>query len=803
MKGFKIALFFSLSILLINCSKEEKQHTETSFVPFGSSVVLKINRLDKAAALVDSANLEALHTLPIARLQSLHAKSWTGALAPSGAEKMNWVWSTTLPVNDPQLAQFPDNTISPWDSVFILRSNQNLAWSTSEGLLQDLQNQYNNGIDLWDQAGFSKLWQNASSKDAFNLFLQHSELPTVGAQLLDTDLSWAAHLASWTEIDIAIRNSGIIMNSVSLCSDSSNTFLATLDSRAKSTDFSSIIASSSNYALTAHMGNMTEWMRDFNAYRGRKQRLKKARAILEDANIDPMLASAQFTGAMFRAGYGEDIVLGLELESPSEVAEMLEKLSSQSSMWKGMSSGTLKESHKFLFSGLFGWFFSDLKVPSYLIKDRWLLLSGDPKILEVYTGEILLDKNWSNTTSLSVLADQIDQSAHFNIALPLNYADKVGLVSGVEESNWSTMNLLAQLNIKDDLAFGTVSLEQREKQENGEESTFLWSTSLEAEVARGPWLVYNHRSGQKNIVVQDEQNTLYWVDETGAIKWKSNLSEPIVGEMAQVDLFKNNKFQLLFTTSSQLHCFDLLGRKVENYPISLPSKTDIGVSVLDYDKNRNYRFLVACGSNIYNYTSDGKLVKGWKTDAAKNAITQAPFLYQKNNKDYIITSTLTQPLVLNRRGESRINTKAFDSSDKPWQIKPGTIPSIVRIGNSNEIQRQSWDGQTAIEGLDLNNALGLVLESYGQIAWNDEEVLVQSEGRSYTIDAEGLRLVEAYPGGTGVIFTENGTILVHNLLTNDPLSTFSGTLAKAGRLSQTGKPVLIIGQTNSLICYEL
>lgn len=482
---------------------------------------------------------------------------------------------------------------------------------------------------------------------------------------------------------------------------------------------------------------------------------------------------------------------------------MLEKLSGQSSIWKGMSRGTLKESHKFLFSGLFGWFFSDLKIPSYLIKDHWLLLSGDPKILEVYTSELLLDKNWRNTASLSVLADQLDQNAHFNLALPLNYTGKTGLVSGVEESNWSTMNILAQLNIKDDLAFGTVSMQQRENKELQEESTYLWSTTLEAEVARGPWLVKNHRTGQKNIVVQDVQNTIYWIDETGAIQWKSTLSEPIIGEITQVDLFKNNKFQLLFTTSSQLHCFDLLGRKVENYPLTLPAKTAIGVSVLDYDKNKNYRFLVVCGSNIYNYTSDGKLVKGWKTDAAKSPITQVPFLYQKNNKDYIITSTLTQPLVLNRRGESRIQTKSFDSSDKPWQIKPGTTPSILRIGNSNEIQRQSWDGQIAIEGLDLNNALGLVLESYGQIAWNDEEVLIQSEGRSYTIEAEGIQSVEAYPGGTGIIFLSDGTIQVHNLLSNDPLSTFSGTLAKAGRLSQTGKPVLIIGQTNSLICYEL
>ena len=127
----------------------------------------------------------------------------------------------------------------------------------------------------------------------------------------------------------------------------------------------------------------------------------------------------------------------------------------------------------------------------------------------------------------------------------------------------------------------------------------------------------------------------------------------------QVDLFKNQKYQLVFTTSTQIHCIDLLGRDVENYPIKLPENTNLGLSVLDYDKNRNYSCLVPAGSKLDNFSSEGNIIQGWKINAAaEEKLTQRPFLFQKNGKDYIITSTSQKVLILNRRGEVRISTRS-------------------------------------------------------------------------------------------------------------------------------------------------
>ena len=100
------------------------------------------------------------------------------------------------------------------------------------------------------------------------------------------------------------------------------------------------------------------------------------------------------------------------------------------------------------------------------------------------------------------------------------------------------------------------------------------------------------------------------------------------------------------------------------------------MSVLDYDRNRNYRFLVAAGTKLYNYSSEGKRIEGWKTDAASERLVTAPELFQKNGKDYIVTSTATKPLILNRRGEERIKTASALLPTVVGQLK--TMPFLTQ-----------------------------------------------------------------------------------------------------------------------------
>ena len=67
--------------------------------------------------------------------------------------------------------------------------------------------------------------------------------------------------------------------------------------------------------------------------------------------------------------------------------------------------------------------------------------------------------------------------------------------------------------------------------------------NLDAPLATNPKWIRNHRNKTMDIVVQDENNVLYLFSNTGDLFWKKQLSGPVIGEIEQVDLYKNRRLQ--------------------------------------------------------------------------------------------------------------------------------------------------------------------------------------------------------------------------------------------------------------------
>jgi hypothetical protein len=202
---------------------------------------------------------------------------------------------------------------------------------------------------------------------------------------------------------------------------------------------------------------------------------------------------------------------------------------------------------------------------------------------------------------------------------------------------------------------------------------------------------------------------------------------------------------------------------------------------------------------------EGQRIDGWKTDAASGTITQSPLLYQRGGKDYVIISTLERAHVLNRRGEERIKTSALTAAKHPWVVTGGNPPSIMRVGEEGEIQEQRFDGTTDILEHDLNNLQGMEAMSYGRLYWSEDKLSVRGETATHTITfPQSIDRVEAYPGGTGIIYDTEGTVHVTQLKeATAPITAFEGSEAEAGRLTPAGAPVLVLVQGNAVICYQL
>ena len=807
MKLVKLSALLLVAIAFTQCGKDAAPVSAPAMLPVDAPLIVRVNDAEKFTAFSDSIALPYVQAIDVAALNKYSNGPWTGALVASGADKFDWIWTFKDTLG--QGGSMTENeTIYSIDSLYGFKVGSTWTISKKSALLQDLLNQRANGFSLAKDAQFTSLWNSASKADVMNLFIQHKEIEALGSQFFKQDWSWMTHIAAWSEIDLALRKNKLIGTSVSLCPDSAQVFLNTFTGSVRSATLSAFVASSSTYALGMKTDRMDVWLRSFNRYRAQKQRLKPAQRITTEANVDPILFSTtNLTGDFIRVGYGDATICLLPLKTggSKEVGALLTELSSTTATVDARTSGTLKEQHKFLFSALYGWFFSDLGTPSWTINDEVLAIAPNAKILEVYMSEIGLGKTWDAMEAFDPLSEALNKADHLTFATSLKgFTETAFCPSEQWPGNFNNALLVGSVEVKEALAFGSLSIQSQKEQ--AVSSSYLWSTSLEAPVISGPFLVKNHRSGVNNVVVQDETNTLYWLNEAGEVQWSKKLGEAVVGPIQQVDLFKNDKYQLVFTTSNQLHCIDLLGRNVEAFPIELPSTTTLGLTVVDYDKNRNYRFLVPCGDRLYNFTSDGKRVEGWKTDASNGPLTQRPFLYQRGGKDYIITSTLEQAFILNRRGESRIKTNALPATTKPWVFSPGTLPSIIRVGEEGELQEQRWDGTVEILEHDLNDLIGLEQQSYGRIYWSNEAITVQSANRTYNlaIDQRNIMSVAAYPGGTGIIMCDDNTI--HVTLLNETVSNitqFDGSNAKAGRLTTTGPPVLVIAQGNAVITYQL
>ena len=78
---------------------------------------------------------------------------------------------------------------------------------------------------------------------------------------------------------------------------------------------------------------------------------------------------------------------------------------------------------------------------------------------------------------------------------------------------------------------------------------------LDADVLMPPQFVSNHITNEKEIAVQDINNNLYLIASNGNILWKKQLNGAILGKIEQVDMYKNGKLQLAFTTKNHLYAF--------------------------------------------------------------------------------------------------------------------------------------------------------------------------------------------------------------------------------------------------------
>ncbi len=319
----------------------------------------------------------------------------------------------------------------------------------------------------------------------------------------------------------------------------------------------------------------------------------------------------------------------------------------------------------------------------------------------------------------------------------------------------------------------------------------IWQSHLDAPFDFKPKFVINHYDRKnKEVVIHDNSNNFYLINNVGRILWKIKLDGPILGEVYQIDYFRNGKLQYLFNTAEKLHLVDREGNYVKNYPINFRDKATCGVSVFDYDNNKDYRFFVACQNhNIYAYEKDGKLVDGWNIFNTDHIVNHSLQHFRTEGKDYIVASDKMKDYILHRRGTVRISTDAvYQHSPKNTiyleERTPSHEPRLVTTATDGTLHFTSLE-----TGSHETNEITKVSNDHYFVVAN-----VDNEAEYEYIFADGKKLM---------IFNKDGKkILNHDFeypISHKPnIYHFPGSVTKIGITTQASNQIHLINMDGKM-----
>ena len=230
----------------------------------------------------------------------------------------------------------------------------------------------------------------------------------------------------------------------------------------------------------------------------------------------------------------------------------------------------------------------------------------------------------------------------------------------------------------------------------------------------------NHRTNQREILIQDIDNQIYLIGNDGKILWKKRLDGAIQGEIFQVDLFENGFLQLAFNTEHSFWIIDRNGNNVSPFPMSYKTSL-LPLQVFDYEKNKDYRFVICSENQIRILDKKGNVIKGFEKTSVPNGIWQTPKHFRLNGKDFIILPERNGTLsILHRNGKNRISIhRKFDFSTNPiieendfisFTTKTGEQFYIdgnggMRMVNRNLSKQHFFDNKKGIEVFLSDNIL--------------------------------------------------------------------------------------------------
>jgi len=632
-------------------------------------------------------------------------------------------------------------TINPKNGQMIL------AWAMKKGLLMigpksQLIEDLIKGSDNEEKGPeFEMIVKTLGQQCDLNLLINHEYAGSVFSPLLGGGMQQAAlsleKLASWTGLDVSLRTDRVTLSGFSAVS-AGKPYLANQwlkQSPAQNTLDQALPQSTAwfmSYSI-ADPGNYFASFQEFLLARG--QNLQRENQLKKMANLtatqteevftslfDQDMAMAMVPVSQGNTGWGRIWIVKVKsgraaLEQFAQwQANYLNSMNLPATDWQyeftidnTQRQTVYRNPFPTLPSALFGDRFDSLKVNYFTSFDNYLFFADSKETMASLLQSNILGETLKGNTDFNKFqasltsASNVNFYVNTNTSLPL--ADQFFNKALAEslfrnDQAWKFRMFEWQAISTQPMMYNSASLIFNEEQKSKPQT--VWRSHLETQSDFKPQFMKNHDDPlNREIMVQDRSFNLYLMNHVGRVLWKIRLDSKIMGEIHQIDFFKNGKLQYLFNTENRLYLIDRNGNNVGNYPLILRDKASNGVSVFDYDNNLNYRFFLACADKkVYAYEPSGRLVEGWEIFQTDHPVRQSIEYFRSEGKDYIVVTDEMKDYILNRKGEIRVPTETIfpHSANNPVFFEdytPSSKPRIIGTDHTGKIHYTYLDGQTA------------------------------------------------------------------------------------------------------------
>ncbi len=686
MKSF---LFLLIITIFYSCEDSSKKTGELSqFIPEGVSVVFKIQDFELLKS--DIKNNSFLSNLKNTKPYTFFKKSaFLNYLQPDSTSLLciskikdtnHFIFITnpserlfnldSIPEKSIENISYKKNSIQQItinekqlftilkDSVFLASSSQQLLKNSIDGQFEK-------------DPIFQKIYNLKTALD-FNTIFPVNQIPINESTTID--------FASWASLNIEVLPDALNASGVVLVNDSIPQVLSAFKNLVpQKNEIGKIIP-------TDALGVVSLTFNDFDIFQNNLQQFRAIK--IKDPEGAYLYESVK---EVSKIDFSQGNAMVLNSIDPSLTEEALANFINPLDNFKGIKIHQFTKPE--LFSTLFSPLLTDVK-PTIVFKLEHFFVFSESIVIAKHIINSFLTNNCLATTTYykEALSQLSDESSLLIIKLNGNYTKTISSLLQTELEPISFKKYpLAILQFSFDRDFAHVNLVCKEASTNKKQVTQkvsqVFSIPLEDDIMGDINFFSNHRTGGKDIVVQDVTNKLYFISSSGKTLWTKKLKSPILGSINEVDLLRNGKKQLAFATKNNVYILDRTGRNVGAFPIKFNDAITHPLSVFDYDSNRKYRFIITQGNEVLMVDSKGKRVKGFKFNKANSDIVLAPQHIRMASKDYILIAEKSGKLnILNRTGKPRLTiSKTFDFSEIPIAKESKKFVVITKDNSKNSI----------------------------------------------------------------------------------------------------------------------